>query len=107
KLVSSENVLVTSNDSHWARLLTSSATMALPDQTLTVSEVMLRQQRADLAGAAPRLLAWRFYWINGRFTGSDIQAKIQGALSRLRGHGDDGAIVVIYTPIDVDGLEAA
>ncbi len=106
KLVSSENVLVTSNDSHWARLLTSSTRMALPDQTLTVSEVMLRKQRADLGGSAPRLLAWRFYWVNGRFTGSDIQAKIQGALSRLTGQGDDGAIVVIYTPLALEGLEA-
>ena len=106
KLVSSENVLVTSNDSHWARLSTSSAHMSMPDQTLTVSQVLLRKQRADLAGSAPRLLAWRFYWVNGRFTGSDIQAKIQGALSRLTGHGDDGAIVVIYTPVAQDIPEA-
>ena len=112
KLVSSENVLVISNDSHWARLSTGSAHMTLPDQTLTVSQVLLRKQRADLAGSAPRLLAWRFYWVNGRFTGSDIQAKIQGALSRLTGHGDDGALVVIYTPLaqdvpEVDALNAA
>lgn len=106
KLVSSENVLVASNDSHWARLSTSSARMVLPDQTLTVSQVLLRKQTADLAGAAPRLLAWRFYWVNGRFTSSDIQAKIQGALSRVMGHGDDGAIVVIYTPLATDVLEA-
>lgn len=106
KLVSSENVLVTSSDPHWARLSNSSAQMALPNQTLTVSQVLLRKQHADLAGSAPRLLAWRFYWVNGQLTGSDIQAKIQGALSRLTGHGDDGAIVVIFTPLALDSLES-
>ena len=106
KLVSSENVLVTSSGSDWARLSTSSAQMSLPDQTLAVSQALLRKQRADLGGSPPRLLAWRFYWVNGRLTGSDIQAKIQGALSRLTGHGDDGAIVVVYTPLALDGQEA-
>ena len=66
----------------------------------------LRQKSSVLDGNAVRLRAWRFYWVNGRFTASDVQAKLQGALSRLRGQGDDGAIVVVYTPLAANLLES-
>ena len=60
----------------------------------------LRNQAGGLAANRQRLQVWRFYWVNNRFTASDALAKIQGALSRITGQGDDGAIVVIYTPLD-------
>jgi len=46
-----------------------------------------------------RLLAWRFYWVHGGFTASDYAGKLQGALGRITGWGDDGANIVIYTPL--------
>ena len=52
-----------------------------------------------------RLQVWRFYWVNNRFTASDALAKIQVRLSRITGQGDDGAIVVIYTPLAANLLE--
>jgi len=106
KLVSSENQLVTSNDERWAQLSRGSASTTLAGRALTVSTATLRLQHGSLTSDAPRLLAWRFYWVNGRFTASDVQAKLQGALSRLMGHGDDGAIVVLYTPLRSDLPEA-
>ena len=48
---------------------------------------------------------WRVYRIGDRYTASDVQAKLQGALSRLMGRGDDGAIVVVYTPLAANLLE--
>lgn len=100
KLVSSENTLVTSKDDTWARLAGGSATTALGGRPLGVVTATLRERSGGLAGRGQRLLAWRFYWVNGRFTASDIQAKLQGALGRLLGRGDDGAIVVVYTPLE-------
>lgn len=106
KLVSSENLWVSSKEAGWSRVSSGSASTMLAGRPLTVSSATLRQQQGSLTNDAPRLLAWRFYWVNGRFTASDVQAKVQGALSRLMGRGDDGAIVVFYTPLRSDLPEA-
>jgi exosortase A len=100
KLVSSQNMLVKSDDKHWAQVSGGSATTQLAGQPLAVATATLRNQAGGLAANSQRLQVWRFYWVNNRFTASDALAKIQGALSRITGQGDDGAIVVIYTPLD-------
>lgn len=107
KLVSSQNVLVTSKDEHWAQVSGGSASTQLAGQPLGVAAATLRLTAGGLIANAQRLQVWRFYWVNHRFTGSDIMAKMQGALSRITGQGDDGAIVVIYTPLDPQLTEAA
>ncbi|QHE76723.1 exosortase A [Hydrogenophaga sp. PBL-H3] len=106
KLVSSENLFVASKGDGWAQVSEGSAETRLADQPLTVSAATLRQQAGGLVANGLRLQAWRFYWVNGRFTASDVQAKLQGALSRLTGQGDDGAIVAIYAPLDASLSEA-
>jgi len=35
--------------------------------------------------------------VNGTLTASNAQAKLQGALQRLLGRGDDAAVVILYT----------
>jgi hypothetical protein len=37
------------------------------------------------------------YWIDGRWVGGDVAAKVAGALARLRGRGDEGAALVLHT----------
>ena len=59
--------------------------------------------RVPAQNAQPRLLVWQVYWINGRLTASDAWAKVHGALSRLLGRGDDGAVILLYTPDDPQG----
>ena len=55
-------------------------------------------------GPRPQFVAWRVYWVDGRFIAGDAQAKLAGALARLRGHGDEGAALVVYADA---GSEAA
>ncbi len=99
KLVSSVNSLVPPKDALWSLTTNARAQTATGTQTLRVLESQLREQGRALTSEARRLLVWRFYWVNGRFTASDIEAKLQGAISRLSGRGDDGAIVVLFTPM--------
>lgn len=94
KLVSSDNVLVKSNDRNWARVSGSSRSVMLGSDAQTVRVAELRGQRGQ------RLLVWHWYWINGRITASDYLAKLYQALYRLMGKGDDSAAIIVYTPED-------
>lgn len=95
KLVASTNVLVMSNDPDWQNVTT--------DKTNVEFESVSREIRtAELlnraSGRGERYIVWRWYWINGQVTSSDIKAKWLTALSILSGHGDDGAAVILYAP---------
>jgi EpsI family protein len=50
------------------------------------------------SGIESRFVVWQWYWVNGRLTTSDITAKLLTALSRLRGNGDDSAVIMLYAP---------
>jgi EpsI family protein len=46
------------------------------------------------------MLMWHVYWINGRPMTSAWRARVWSALERLRGQGDDAALVLVYTDAD-------
>ena len=100
KLVSSSNVLVTSNDEHWALVQGGSHRVTLGDQPLVVQTATLRDRSAGLTSSGQRLRVWRFYWVGDTFIASDVRAKLNGALQLLQGQGDDAAIVVLSTRLD-------
>lgn len=97
KLVSSVNVLVPSGASDWTNVATGRASTVWQGAPMQVTESLLRARAGALTADAERLLVWRLYWVNDRFVASDVQAKLQTAFSRIRGRGDDGAIVLLYT----------
>ncbi|MGE0099213.1 MAG: exosortase A [Hydrogenophaga sp.] len=105
KLVSSVNLLVQQDDPHWALASEGSAQATLAGTDLRVSETILRQWVASKGSGGQRLLLWRFYEVNDRFTASDVRAKLEGVRGLLGGEGDDGAIVVVYTALRTDLTE--
>ena len=71
-----------------------------------MAEGELQVRTADMRGtaspvnlAAPRLRVWQTYWVGGRLVTSDARAKVQLAIDRLLGRGDDSAVVFFYTPV--------
>lgn len=52
----------------------------------------------EMASEHARMVVWYAYWIGGRWTTSDHLAKVYLALSRLRGEGDDSAVVMLHAP---------
>lgn len=95
KLVTSTNTLAASTNKQWtvvARDTVVPATAGLPAQVAAADLLMI--------GSSPevRLRAWQWYWIDGRLTASDANAKLLAALSRLSGRGDDAAVVILYAP---------
>ncbi|MEO8304488.1 MAG: exosortase A [Betaproteobacteria bacterium] len=101
KVVSSENVLVLSKDDPWSRIASGIRRIDVDGQTVDARTAELKA-RAD-----ERLVLWQWYWIDGRLTASDALAKAYTALSRLMGHGDDGAIVIVYSPNEQPGAANA
>lgn len=96
KLVSSENVLVTTQDPQWSQVASARRQVTLGSQTQQMRTGELRASAVGLP-AASRLVAWQIYWVNGTWTASDTLAKVWGAFYRLIGRGDDAAVVIAYT----------
>lgn len=95
KLVTSSNSLVQSTDRVWSVLAHGQSTPnieGLPNG-LRSNELLGKDSNPET-----RLVVWQWYWINGKLTTSDVAAKLYTALSRLRGQGDDSAVIMLYAP---------
>jgi EpsI family protein len=94
KLVSSNNMLARFGDRSWVVAESGVRSIAAGDGELTVKTARLRRpvSSSDSASLAVR----QIYWVNGRFEANDVLAKAWGAWYRLMGHGDDGALVIVY-----------
>ena len=105
KLVSSLNVYLPMRGSDWNQVAAGTRDVMVGGQPVTVRTAELLDR--DKLGAASRkhLVVWRFYWVDGRFIGGDVPAKLAGALARLRGRGDEGAALVLH--VDAGSVEAS
>lgn len=100
KLVSSENVLVHSEDATWRATARSARRVVIAGAPHEIVATQLRGPHEQ------PLTAWQWYWIDGTITASDAYAKALTAWSRLRGRGDDSAAVILYVA-DADPGRAA
>jgi EpsI family protein len=57
----------------------------------------LRGPPAEGSSQPQRLRAWQVYWIGGNLMTSDVRARLQLAINRLLGRGDDGAVIFLST----------
>jgi exosortase A len=106
KLVTSTNALVGPEDRTWVQAGAGGRAAAPPLPALRTG--LLRQGSALSVAQHSRLRVWQIYWVGGRWTTSDVRAKLWQALDRLTGRGDDGAVVLLVTPAadDVDDADA-
>ncbi|MEO6320644.1 MAG: exosortase A [Polaromonas sp.] len=98
KLVSSNNVLVASNDRQWAQVASANRELVLEGKPVALRTAELRAPGLSEQPGSSRLVVWRVYWINGSLTSSDYLAKVYSAFYQLTGRGDDSAVIVVYTP---------
>ena len=97
KLVTSNNVLVTSGDLRWTRLGSSRRATVFDGHSYAVPTLDLRANAAADQNRDVHLVVWQIYWINGTLTTNDYLAKAYSAVYRLIGRGDDSAVIVVYT----------
>ncbi|HEY9106439.1 MAG TPA: exosortase A [Roseateles sp.] len=112
QMVTSVNVYIDNEvDKEWTQTSAGLTTLDIAQGPQAWRTGELRgQPLSEVAGGgseAPRLRIWQVYWINGRPFVSDWQAKLYGAWQGLLGHGDDGAIVLVYADKTAAGADDA
>ncbi|HEV8520192.1 MAG TPA: exosortase A [Burkholderiales bacterium] len=100
KLITSINTLVPSTDHRWGNIGEIGRNETFNDGKVSLIEAQLR-------GASKKLLVWRWYWVDGQYTANPYWAKLLQAKSQLSGHGDDGAVVIVYTEFEAEREPAA
>jgi exosortase A len=89
ELITSSNALVLPSNPQWHVLSHADSEVDWHGRQVTAA-------RSEIAGRGGRLVTLRLYWIDGTLTSSDHVAKALLAWSKLRGHGDDSAVIVSY-----------
>ncbi|HKO87445.1 MAG TPA: exosortase A [Burkholderiales bacterium] len=92
ELVNINNALVTTRNRRWDITHRVSASMPAGAAEVEAQGAALRSVQQQ------RLFAWQWFWVDGRLTANRYMAKVYLVLAKLRGHGDDSAVVVIYAP---------
>jgi exosortase A len=103
KLVSSSNVLVTSENRNWASAASGERKVALGSTRASVRAAQLRSLKPFGPDRNDRLVVWQIYWINGTLTSSNYAAKVYSAVYRLLGLGDESAVIVIHAQKPITG----
>ena len=101
ELINSQNFMIRQKDPVWSNIGESVITVKIDGKTRQVRQAKLRGSDGQ------RLLVWQWNQINQRFTISDPVAKLTLAVDRVRLARDDGLSVLIATPYDDAGIEAA
>ena len=96
KLVSSDNVLVASNNPVWSRVADGARLANFGSRLATLRTAELLHVAPAASDHSDRLIAWQIYWVNGTLTASDYVAKAYSAGYRLAGQGDDSAVIIVY-----------
>lgn len=96
-LVSSENVLVQSQDPHWMVTSRGAQNSSIGGSHIKLGVSSLR--RVDISDSLEggRLRVWHIKWMSGVLVQSDFEAKALGVFRRLTGQSDDAAVIVMYT----------
>lgn len=96
KLVSSMNHLAKPDDHQWSEVSNSARALDTPSGPLAVRATELRAVLPD-GNSGQRLMVWRLYWVDGQWLAGDAATKLTLAWNRLRGKGDDGAGLLLFT----------
>lgn len=99
ELITSRNMLVRNRDRAWRKI-------EERDQTLPVNHEGLSLIETKLQSRSMQLLVWHWYWVDGRYVLNPHWAKFLQMKSTLSGRGDDGAVIIVYTELDIGGKRA-
>jgi exosortase A len=100
KLVTVVNGFALQENPRWSLAVRGTAKINFSNQPLDV-------ETGVVLGNGMRILAWRWYWLNGLATASDSRAKMTQLVARLRSLPDKSAWVSVYADATASPTEAA
>jgi len=100
RAITSSNTLVQTTNRPWEQIDRGVVNVSLNGQAVAAKSTLI------IGPSLKRLVAWHWYWVDGKLTTSDFMAKLYQLAGKLRGHGDPTAWVVLYTPADGDEAKA-
>ncbi len=100
ELVTSGNQLTNIGDIRWKPIARAADAIDWNGESVSV-------ERTRLSGPGDKLDVVRLFWVDGQVTASEYVAKARLAWSRLRGRGDDSALIVVYAPRPAGSPDAA
>lgn len=99
EVANTDNIIVRVDDRKWQIVGERGRPIAWLDHPVTATSTLI-------SGAGRRFEAIDFYWVDGRYTNRRAVVKLLVALSKLMGHGDDAARVVMVAEVP-DGADDA
>ena len=93
KALSSRNLLVQPDNPRWVEVTSGRATIGAEQSPTDV-------RTARISGRDGQLIAYQWFWVDGKTTASIFVATLYQARALLRGRSDAVAWVVAYVPID-------
>ncbi|MDE2160715.1 MAG: EpsI family protein, partial [Burkholderiales bacterium] len=97
KFVGGENWIALPGDATWNTLEFHDTPLAVDGRTLDAQGVMLVERDEAAGNDRKHLEVRRLHWTAGRWYADDAEAKVANLIAQLRGQGDDGAEVLLYT----------
>lgn len=107
KLVTSANFVVSPVETAWGMVAGGRVQVNTASGPVTLQSSIVRASASVGDTQAQRLLVWHVYWIGDSFVSNDVQAKLLLAWNRLRGRGDDAAVLMFYAPLGGDPAKAS
>lgn len=101
ELINSQNFMIRQKDGVWSNVGEQIVTVDIDGTPRQVRQARLKSRDGQ------RLLVWQWNRIGERITVSDHLAKLVLAFDRVRMQRDDGLSVLIATPYDESGVDAA
>jgi len=100
ELIHAENGVVSPDRHDWRVSADARRTISAGNQTFDVMQT-------DIRSPVNNLRVWRWYWSRGRVVTDPVALKLLTLQSRLTGHGDDAAVVVVAAAFDDKPEEAS
>jgi exosortase A len=102
KLISAENRLAQNEDPVWSVSAERARKAPWRDGVVTLKESEVIARHLAPSASRQSLRVWQLFWLNGQIEVRPAHAKLLGAWQLLRGQGDDGAIITMYTQDDAE-----
>ena len=101
ELINSQNYMIKQKDKAWSNIGEAQTTVTIGGQSRQVRQARMRGSDGQ------RLLVWQWNLIDQRTVVNDLVAKLILAADRVRLQRDDGLSVLIATPYEEVGMDAA